>query len=1244
MNNLKKLFSLILSVTLILSLSATAMARDTDSTLCSAVVRFAPGTDAQALSDALEELPGVRVRWRYSALIHGAAIEGTRASLALAGGQTGISSLSLSRTWAVPDTITNPGSASNSLDVMNALDCTYDGDGIVVAVLDSGIKTTHEAFQDYAIMDDIRLTQEDIEAFAASGGTQGRYISAKIPFAYDYSAQDRSVHTADYHGTHVSALAAGYAQRQDGSVKFRSAASAAQLLCMKVFPDDAKRGADDVDVLKAMEDAYLLGADVINLSLGLTDPFLGDEAIGAVYREVVASLAQEGVLVCCAMGNSGTALTGKPGDTALPSGGFTDYAAACSPAIYDGAAAIAAVNAAFYEAGGGILAGERTILYTEMVSEVEGAVLPDIRELAGREMPYVLIGGVGGEADFAGLDLSGCAAVVQRGEIYFSEKANHAAAAGAALCIIYNNEPGTILPAVDGTTIPCVFITQEDGAYLAEQAENGRGTLAVAPEMMRVSTGESMTMFGYSSWGATPDLRLAPTLSAPGGTILSAGISADDAYDYLSGTSMATPNAAGAYAVLLQALREQGIEDRAQRLMLANTLLESTAVLVTDESGVPLSPRRQGAGVINIAGALEAEAVIEEPIISLGESGNGQFSIRFTVKNLSDQEKSFAVDTTVLTDAFVFAEGAMRSALAPMDITDRVTVSGVRQIRVAPMGEKTLTLRLSVPMQTKQFLEQAFSNGFFVEGYVTLTDEKKQSIHATYMGYYGDWEAAPIIDSVDFRDVMNAYYEEQTGREGALAALAADMGYNYACLSGADLDTYGALLLGENPWLVTRANDVRNAMSTAQSDAIIRGGDHLVIDLYTLRNAEHLIFVVSDQRTGEIYCVDERAYLVHSPVSEIAEMAAPAAQFVWDGTDRAGALVPDGTAVTVAFYAWLETETEFSQAYDVHTGEIANGKYDWLLGGAFEDCLEWSFPLVLDAKTPEVSCRVDAAGEAVITITDGHCVAYAAVQDENGAYLAEEAYAGERAGERHSFTVAAHEYDAQLLYVTVADYAGNVAGYEMDLSQQASGDIPMRRCPVAMLTDVEKGAWYHDAVDFVVENGLMRIGDNLTFSPDQGALRISALELLYDLAGRPQTAQGTVTLPFQDVPSGAAYREALEWAYSEGIVTGYDEAIFGAYAPIQRAQLAVMLYRAARAAGADVTSGEDALSGFADAETVPQWARQAMGWAVEKGYLSADEQGNIAGTTYVTRAEFAYLLMRFYGNNDSEEDIIYGTE
>ncbi len=1224
-----KLLSLMLSLAMLLTLSAPALAAEGDGEIYSAVVRFASDADADALCDALEGLPGVRIRWKYGALFSGAAIEGSRAALELAGVQKGVESLAVSRVWSKADIINYPVEASNSLDLMNGLELDYDGDGVVVAVLDSGLRINHEAFLDYGMMENAAISEEDIDAFTENGGTDGRYVSVKIPFVYDYCDNDRSVGTADTHGNHVSALAVGYAEDRYGNVKFRGAAPAAQLLGMKVFPDDANLGADDADILKAMEDAYLLGADVINLSLGMAHSFSGDELIGTVYSAALARLEEAGVIVCCAVGNDASSLTGKAGDTALPTGAYTDYSTASAPAVYEGANAIAAVNAAFYEAGGGIMAGGRTITYKKAVAEDEETVLPDINALAGQTMDYVVIGGLGSAADFAGLDLTGCAAVVQRGELYFSEKVNNAAAAGAVLCVIYNNEPGSILPAVSNITIPCVMISQEDGEYLLEQASDGRGTFTVAPYRALISTGERTTMLSHSSWGAA-SLRLVPTLSAPGGTILSASGSANDAYEYLSGTSMAAPNASGAYAVLLQALRERGVEDKKERAGLARALLESTATLVTDADGVPLSPRRQGAGLIDLSAALESGAVIKEPLLELGESENGWFSLRFTVKNLSQEKLTFSWGSVVLTDAYQHVEGSWRSRLSPLDITDCTKILGVPRFTVNAGEEREVKLRLHVRDDLIGELREVYPNGFYTEGYLTLTDNNGEKLHATFLGYCGDWEAAPILEQIDFRDVMDACFEQEMGgEEGALSALVVDMGYNLAVLCDESLNTDGALLPGENPRLVTRSCDARIAMSTAGSDVFYSNGDHLLIDLYTLRNAEHVIMAVVDRKTGEIYHVSDKAYLMRSEVSDTLGEPLPAARFVWDGTNRNGYTLSSGTAVDVIFYAWLESDEDISLAYRSNAAAPDEDSYRWLLDEKYDGYIEWEFPLVLDAAAPEVSCRINSTeGTVDIEVTDEQFIAYLLIQDGEGGALVEEACADERAGETHSFTVAADTVSGQMLYITAVDYAGNTMGYEVDLAfATPEGTAQAVRCPMAVLVDADKDAWYHEAVDFVVENGLMDIEDGLRFRPEGGALRVQVLEMLYALAGCPKWSGESTVLPFTDVRGGEGYFPALQWAYSQGIVTGYGDAFFGAYVPVQRAQLAVMLYRAAHARGEDM---ECARYDFAD--EVPEWAVQELSWAVAQGYLDVDMEGRIDPFAGVTRAELAYLWMTFYMN------------
>ena len=128
---------------------------------------------------------------------------------------------------------------------------------------------------------------------------------------------------------------------------------------------------------------------------------------------------------------------------------------------------------------------------------------------------------------------------------------------------------------------------------------------------------------------------------------------------------------------------------------------------------------------------------------------------------------------------------------------------------------------------------------------------------------------------------------------------------------------------------------------------------------------------------------------------------------------------------------------------------------------------------------------------------------------------------------------------------------------------------------MAFLEDVRKDAWYHEAVDYVYENGWMSGSDLLTFSPDQNAIRADAITALYRIAGEPDVSE--VELPPTDVKAGSQYETALKWAYHEGIITGFRESTFAVFAAISRQQLAVMLYRYAMISGEEIYFDEDIL-------------------------------------------------------------------
>lgn len=172
--------------------------------------------------------------------------------------------------------------------------------------------------------------------------------------------------------------------------------------------------------------------------------------------------------------------------------------------------------------------------------------------------------------------------------------------------------------------------------------------------------------------------------------------------------------------------------------------------------------------------------------------------------------------------------------------------------------------------------------------------------------------------------------------------------------------------------------------------------------------------------------------------------------------------------------------------------------------------------------------------------------------------------------------------------------------------------------------DVAAGSWYADAVTYVYDKGWMTGTAADTFSPATTLSRGMAVTILHRLAGSPQGG----SLPFPDVSSDAYYGQAVAWAVSEDIVTGYDDGRFGPQDPVTREQLAALLYRYAEYMGYPTSGGAD-LSAYQDFDQIGPYARTAMGWAVKTGLLTGRTQTTLAPAHTATRAETAVLLERF---------------
>lgn len=188
------------------------------------------------------------------------------------------------------------------------------------------------------------------------------------------------------------------------------------------------------------------------------------------------------------------------------------------------------------------------------------------------------------------------------------------------------------------------------------------------------------------------------------------------------------------------------------------------------------------------------------------------------------------------------------------------------------------------------------------------------------------------------------------------------------------------------------------------------------------------------------------------------------------------------------------------------------------------------------------------------------------------------------------------------------------------------GEILPATCPSEGFVDIQKNAWYHEAVDFVVEAGLMNGMSSTTFDPEGEVTRAQLATMLYRLADAPEI--DGLNNPFTDVPNGAWYTDAVIWAAENGIVNGMTETTFAPDEAVTREQLVTMLYRFATKSGIDTTAEAD-LSAFTDAETVSDWASEAMQWAVATGLVSGMGDGTLNPTGTATRAQIATIFLRF---------------
>ena len=178
--------------------------------------------------------------------------------------------------------------------------------------------------------------------------------------------------------------------------------------------------------------------------------------------------------------------------------------------------------------------------------------------------------------------------------------------------------------------------------------------------------------------------------------------------------------------------------------------------------------------------------------------------------------------------------------------------------------------------------------------------------------------------------------------------------------------------------------------------------------------------------------------------------------------------------------------------------------------------------------------------------------------------------------------------------------------------------------------------WAHEGLDYCIYHGYIAGTSASTVAPNGVCTRAQLVSILYRIQGEPTTVAGyelaKLRAPFDDVPRGQWYTDAIWWAKLTGVVSGTSATTFDPSGEITREQLAVILYNYTKQFASGSLTEAGSLAGFPDAGSVSSWARTEMAWAVGNGLISGTGSGGVAYLSpkgSATRAQVAAILMRF---------------
>ena len=810
---------------------------------------------------------------------------------------------------ASPTSTTTKVSEENSLINLQPLwDKGIKGQGQVVAIIDSGVDPAHDVFRLTDISKAKYKSEAEIEeAKKKAGITYGKWYNNKIVYIHNYSDMDDNVKEEDpiSHGAHVAGTAVGNASQPSPNGEIiRGVAPEAQLMFLRVFSDTKGGQVQNFIYTKAVEDAVKLGADSINMSLGTASGSVYD--VGEITRQAFDTARKAGVTITVASTNMATNgfWHSKPLATT------PDYGMTGTPSVNPNVISVASINS---------LTKHESTEASLTIDALKGSVdFPDgkipMHSFVERDAFRTTIPQSYLHVDKGGIDhyqadsINGHLVLTERGgEVSDVDKVKELKRAGATGVIFYqteeqgNNPVGFDLEGL-GERFPVGVIGHAAGLVLAQHANDYQ--LHIANKFKRVPYDAANQLSDFSSWGLSADGDLKPDVTLPGGMIYS---SVNNGEYYMDrGTSMASPHAAGATALVKQALKERFPHLSPEQLqVLVKQMTMSTAIPhVDEETHAYSSVRQQGAGVMDVTAAalgdLYVTAKDAKSSLTLGNVTD-TFEFDVTIHNLSNQDKSVRYETTLQTDQVQDGKFTLHPRLLE-------TLDGKETVTIPANGQRTIHVAVDTS-KYKEELSKQMPNGYFLEGYVLVKDagNQKHLVSLPYVGFHGDYQNLRGIEKPIYEytgsDKPFYYYKDKTDYPDgkvpetperhpdnhftSLISYVYENGESVAKTLGQDGDRFDGDQLYFSP----------------NNDSSF---DSIKVKAVMLRNVEnvHLSVYKKDDttRANPIYEVGNEVHRKTDWSYRIGNRSEEFYEISWEGLDKDGKQLPDGEYQFVITY------------------------------------------------------------------------------------------------------------------------------------------------------------------------------------------------------------------------------------------------------------------------------------------------------------------------------------------------------